>query len=463
MLRRQLPDFGHDTIQSEESEAEDTAPAKKTKKDKKKEVKHTPDFDARELELEEQVLGIADNILDSLPEKPTRKRKKKQKKSEEAEKKKWQDSDDEDVAEFERITPRWAGTFDDEKSEDSDEEVLKAHSFRSIASSSNLPSAVLDYKRVTDGNKEEPCKASLLNVEFHPKATALLTGGPDQTIRLFAIDGRKNRKIHSLFLERTPIMKCHFSRGGSEVIIGSKHKSFYVYDLEGNDGVTFRPKVKGLEISCMSKFEVSPDERFIAFLGKEGYIHLFSQKSKELIDSLRMNQSVKSVSFSKDGKYMYSFGNEGVVFVWDMDTRECIHSFHDEGCFDGTCVAASPDGNYIACGSKSGIVSVYDQSNALTTRNPKPIKQIKNLTTACTGAKFNSTSELLSVYSSDAEKAVRLVHLPSIDVLPNFPESFDHEMKLIKSLDFSPSSGYLAMGNNKGRCLLYRLEHYKQY
>jgi U3 small nucleolar RNA-associated protein 18 len=27
-------------------------------------------------------------------------------------------------------------------------------------------------------------------------------------------------------------------------------------------------------------------------------------------------------------------------------------------------------------------------------------------------------------------------------------------------MDFSPKSGYLAMGNDKGRVLLYRLNHY---
>ena len=29
-----------------------------------------------------------------------------------------------------------------------------------------------------------------MTVEFHPKATALLTGGPDQTLRLFAVSTR---------------------------------------------------------------------------------------------------------------------------------------------------------------------------------------------------------------------------------------------------------------------------------
>ena len=59
MLRRGVPaDFSDDRIQYEESK--DVSPPKK--KDKK------DDFDARELELEEQILGITDNILDSLPE-----------------------------------------------------------------------------------------------------------------------------------------------------------------------------------------------------------------------------------------------------------------------------------------------------------------------------------------------------------------------------------------------------------
>lgn len=48
-----------------------------------------------------------------------------------------------------------------------------------------------------------------------------------------------------MFFERTPVFCTHFSRGGSEIIIGSKHKSFFVYDMEGDSGVTFRPKLKG--------------------------------------------------------------------------------------------------------------------------------------------------------------------------------------------------------------------------
>ncbi|XP_055895434.1 U3 small nucleolar RNA-associated protein 18 homolog isoform X2 [Biomphalaria glabrata] len=266
--------------------------------------------DEREITLEEEVLATGENVIEALPSiKPGEPKRKKRKRHGQGEiVKKWVDSDDEKAPEFEVITPDWAGTFDEEKSEDSDEEILKAHSHNSIVPSLTLPSTTLEFKRVTDANKEEPSKASIKCLEFHPKATALLIGGTDQTVRLFAIDGSKNRKIHSIFLERFPVFNAHFSRSGSEIIMGSKYKRFYIYDMEGNSGITFRPEVKGLEVSAMSKFVVSPDGRFIAFLGNFGFIHLFSQTSKELIDSLKMNESVKSVSFSQDGKFMYSFG-----------------------------------------------------------------------------------------------------------------------------------------------------------
>jgi U3 small nucleolar RNA-associated protein 18 len=422
--------------------------------------------DTREALLEEEVLGTEEHVINVLPsfDSGERKAKKKKKsKNEEEAVKKWADSDDEHTAEFDVVNPSWAGKFDEENSEDSDEEALKAHSQNILAASTCLPPTSLDFKRVTDGNKEEPSQTSLKSVEFHPKATVLLTGGPDNTVRLFAVDGSKNRKIHSIFFERTPVLCTHFSRGGSEIIVGSKHKSFYIYDMEGSSGITFRPKLKGLEVSAMSKFVVSPDGRFLAFLGTFGYIHLFSQTNKELIDSVKMNGSVTSVSFSSDGRFMYTFGSEGHVYVWDMDTRDCVHHFSDEGCIDGTSVTVSPNNKYLVCGSGSGIVSIYDRESAMLSRVPKPLKHVKNLTTKCSGVLFNSQSEILAIRSNDSEKAIRLVHFPSLTVLKNFPDQQDHDMKVLTCMDFSPSSGYLAAGNVKGRCLLYRLHHYTKY
>lgn len=47
---------------------------------------------------------------------------------------------------------------------------------------------------------------------------------------------------------------------------------------------------------------------------------------------------------------IYLFSVEGDVYIWDLDRRDCIHRFYDEGCTKGTSIALSPNGQYLACG-----------------------------------------------------------------------------------------------------------------
>ena len=92
-----------------------------------------------------------------------------------------------------------------------------------------------------------------------------------------------------------------------------------------------------------------------------------------------------------------------------MTTRDCIHRFIDDGCTKGTSIAVSHDNNFLACGSKSGVVNIYEPSVCLKSRSPKPLKALLNLTTPCTNLVFNSTGEVLAMSSNSAERAVKLV------------------------------------------------------
>ena len=49
--------------------------------------------------------------------------------------------------------------------------------------------------------------------------------------------------------------------------------------------------------------------------------------------------------------YVFSvLTGDGEVYVWNMNTRSCVHKFRDEGCLNSTTLAASADGQYLACG-----------------------------------------------------------------------------------------------------------------
>ncbi|KAF6039371.1 UTP18 [Bugula neritina] len=150
----------------------------------------------------------------------------------------------------------------------------------------------------------------------------------------------------------------------------------------------------------MSLFENSPCGKYIAFRGEYGYIHILSTKSKELVCQLKMNGSVNAITFSHNGAYLYSFGDDAMVYVWDMSSLQCIHRFRDEGCLNGTSICTDELNNLLACGSESGVVNIYKSSDIMTSSDPKPVKVVNNLVTACTSARFNPSAQLLALSSS---------------------------------------------------------------
>lgn len=371
---------------------------------------------------------------------------------------------------FEKVSanPNWAKYRADEprkghsSDDDSDVEDLVSKTGNYLVTSRSLTKGVIQIKQCPNANKESSLKGKLNSVEFHPSAQVILTAGSSQTLSLFQVDGKNNPKIQSVFLDNFPIFSAHFTTDGREVVLSSKHKSFYYYDMIAGKVVNV-PKVKGLEKSRMERFVVSPDGRFLVFRGSYGDMHILSAKSKEWIDTLKMNGSVECIAFSKDGGTMYSHGDDGQVYIWDMTTRDCVHHFTDEGCTSGTSITASPNGQYLACGSYSGVVNIYETETCRASRSPKPLKAVMNLTTACTDAVFHPSSEILALSSNLTEKALKLVHLPSLTVFSNYPDRFDQNLRIPLSMDFSPNGGYFSVGTHKGSALLYRVKHYGNY
>ncbi len=55
--------------------------------------------------------------------------------------------------------------------------------------------------------------------------------------------------------------------------------------------------------------------------------------------------------------------------------------------------------------------------------------------------------------------SLKLVHCQSQSVFANWPTN-KTPLGYVWSLDFSPTGEYMAIGNDKGKCLLYSLRHY---
>lgn len=317
---------------------------------------------------------------------------------------------------------------------------------------------LLEYSRLVDANVEDPSHGPINSVEFHRNAQLLLTAGLDRRARFFQIDGKRNTKIQSIFLEDCPIRKASFLPDGSQVIIAGRRKFFYSFDLVKAKVDKIGP-LTGREEKSLEAFEVSPDSGIIAFVGNEGYILLVSSKTKDLIGTLKMNGTVRSLAFAGGGQQLLSAGGDGHVYHWDLRTRTCFHKGTDEGCINGTALSASPSGALFAAGSASGIVNVYNREEFLGGKR-KPMKTIENLTTKVDFMKFNNDAQVLAISSSMKKNSLKLIHIPSYTVFSNWPPP-QRTLHYPRCLDFSPGGGFMAVGNAGGKVLLYKLHHYQ--
>lgn len=225
------------------------------------------------------------------------------------------------------------------------------------------------------------------------------------------------------------------------------------------------PRIIGREEKSLERFTASSDGITVAFHGNDGYVILYNIKNKHWIADLRLNGSVRAVSFTPDGQQIVASGSDGDVYRWDMRTRKCLSRFPNE---DGTITSSiAQSSRHLAVGAESGVVNLYSEhtaANAQTdqTRRSRvsPLRSIMNLHTSADLLCFNHDGQILAMASRREKMGMKLLHVPSATVFSNWPTA-QTPLNHVWSLDFSPQSKYLAVGNDHGKCLLYKLMHYE--
>jgi WD40 repeat protein len=142
-----------------------------------------------------------------------------------------------------------------------------------------------------------------------------------------------------------------FFKGGRRVVTASKDKTLRIWNAVKMESVggTFEG-----HSDYVDSVAVSPDDRQIASGGGDGIIIIWDVDSKQKALVVKHEDRVKSLCFSPDGKRLASGSLDGTVIIWHVKTGAVLSMLvkdrgHSPSVF---CVAFSPDGLKLASGTR---------------------------------------------------------------------------------------------------------------
>ncbi|WFD21526.1 U3 snoRNP protein [Malassezia equina] len=382
--------------------------------------------------------------------------------------------------------------------------------------SSLLSPTKLEVERLRDANEAQgrvADPAAIEQLQFHPsgRAHVLLTASRDRRVRLFQINGTNNPLLETLHVPDLPIKTAQFHPSGSSVLIAGPRPYLYAYDIRSGKTLCSSPwrgagrivsSAAGTEADAGAerdlsfiRFQPGSASRLVAVGGRRGQVHLLDwgagaagQTGGQRIGELRMNAPLAGMAWAQvpgeDSEHrLLTLSTEGRVHIWDMRSRSCPVTAYDTGLFGAKGLEVTPHLSAVpsmwAIGSNSGLLNVYGGEGDSATSSSlledllatpataavtddvslKARNSLGNLTTAITSLHFSHDAQLLAMASRHKKDALRIVHSASLQTFANWPTA-GTPLGHVSSLGFSAHSEYLAIGNTRGRVLLYSMRSY---
>lgn len=316
-----------------------------------------------------------------------------------------------------------------------------------------LRAEVIDIQRTKDIPGTQP--SAVTSLSFHSQLPLLLSSGPSSTLYLHQIASSPpaptpNPLLTSMHIRGTPLSTTAFHPNDDRIFLSARRRYFHIWNLSsGRVEKVTRVYGQQHEQRSMETFKLSPDGKFMALMGSSrkggGVINVLSASSLQWITQVRVEgrNGIADFAWWRDSAGITVAAKSGEISEWSLTQRRIIARWQDEGAVGTTTLALgghhefvkSPFGTdrWIAIGSSSGIVNIYDRREWLASPEstseisqpiptaPRPTKTLDHITTPTSHLVFSPDGQILSMSSKWKSGALRLVHLPSCTVFKNWP------------------------------------------
>jgi WD40 repeat protein len=255
---------------------------------------------------------------------------------------------------------------------------------------------------------------SVEGLAISPDGSRVVTGGSDQTLRLWQVANGKQvwkaqaidppdtwggvssvefspngKQVAAIVIERSsgPVLRFWDAATGNELksLLPAMHRSFgLAFSPDGTKLATAGPGVQVWDLSLSRKLHdfqfdksigrgwrvvFSPDgTRLAAALHDSGgsefpkspKVRVWEVNSGKEVFTAWVEGHANAVAFSPDGKLLAAGGERfGTVEIWDLTTRTLVHALRADvlGVF---CLAFSPDGKTLVSGGSTPAIKLWD-------------------------------------------------------------------------------------------------------
>lgn len=328
-------------------------------------------------------------------------------------------------------------------------------------SKQSLPSDIIEIRR----HARSVCAHSrlgVLSVDHHPDRALVMVVVRNEGALIFDSQKPGSPPLYSLRSADMRILSARFSADGSHAVVSGNSAKVHLWYF-AKDQVRTIPKVAGRKERAWANLESSPCGQKIALKGDQGYLVILSAVNHQVLAIVKCNAAVMGFCFSSDGALLLAVGADNVVYIWDCSSYALLKSFADDSGTCCTSISVSHDMSLLAVGGNLGIVNFYNLQKILATGDDTcvPCRVVDNLTTAIDFIRFHPSSELVLCGSSQRSGSLRLVHLPTFQVFPNWPKQTT-PLARISSVAIDPSGSRIFFGNERGELLTYGLRHFER-
>jgi len=202
--------------------------------------------------------------------------------------------------------------------------------------------------------------------------------------------------------------------------------------------------------NSITSIAFSPDGRYLAIAPRDGTVRIWDMQTYEQTgEPIRHNYWISSVAFSHDGKYLATGSHDGTARIWDAQTHEQIGKTLKSGLLE-ISIAFSPDGKYLATSSSDRSARIWDMQTY--EQIGEPIRHNYWISSVA----FSPNGKYLATGSHDGTARIW-----DVQTHEQIGESLRHDDD-IRSVAFSPNGKYLATGSHDGTARIWDVQTHEQ-